>query len=58
MATVEGTHTQGVGGRQVRYRCTSEAVRNAIHFKASFDPGTPHEGEGSVAITSWRRLRR
>ena len=45
MATVEGTHTQRVGGRQVRYRCTYEAVRNAIHFKASFDPGTPHEGE-------------
>jgi hypothetical protein len=45
MAVVEGMHTQGVGGLQVRYRVEYEVVGNAIHFKATFDPGAPHEGE-------------
>ncbi len=45
MATVEGTHTQGAGGLPIRYRVDYEVVGTAIHFKARFDPGAPHEGE-------------
>jgi hypothetical protein len=45
MAAVEGTHTQGAGGRAVRYRAEYEVVGNAIHFKATFDGGASHEGE-------------
>ena len=45
MATVEGTHTQGAGGRRVHYRADYEVVGNAIHFKATFDGGQSHEGE-------------
>ena len=45
MATVQGTHTQGSGGKQVAYRVEYEVVGNAIHFKATFTPGEPHEGE-------------
>ncbi|MDQ6628124.1 MAG: hypothetical protein M3Z29_06680 [Pseudomonadota bacterium] len=45
MATVEGTHTQGAGGRQVRYRVDYEVVGATIHFKATFDPGASHDGE-------------
>ena len=45
MATVEGTHNEGSGGRQRRYRVEYEVVGNTIHFKASFTPGAPHEGE-------------
>jgi hypothetical protein len=46
MATVEGTHTQGKGGRAVRYRCEYEVVGRAIHFRATFDGGaSSHEGQ-------------
>ncbi len=45
MATLEGTHAQGGSGRQIRYRVTYEVVNNAVHVKATFDPGAPHEGE-------------
>ncbi len=45
MAAIEGTHTQGGSGRVVRYRATYEVVGNAIHFKASFDGGSSHEGQ-------------
>lgn len=46
MQTVEGTHTQGAGGRAVRYRADYEVVGNAVHFKATFDGGrSAQEGE-------------
>jgi len=45
MATVEGTHTQGAGGRTVRYRAEYDVVGNAIHFRATFDGGDSHEGQ-------------
>ena len=46
MATVEGTHTQGSGGRTVRYRAEYEVVGHAIHFRATFDGGaSSHEGQ-------------
>ena len=45
MATVEGTHAQGSGGRTVRYRAEYEVRGTAIHFKAAFDGGDSHEGQ-------------
>ncbi|MEP7301939.1 MAG: hypothetical protein ABI699_10460 [Caldimonas sp.] len=45
MATVEGMHAQGGSGRIVRYRAEYEVVGKAIHFKASFDGGSSHEGQ-------------
>jgi hypothetical protein len=45
MATVEGTHIQGAGGRAVRYRADYEVVGHAVHFKATFDDGASHEGQ-------------
>ena len=45
MATVEGTHARGGLGQPVRYRVDYEVVGTAIHFRASFDRGEPHEGQ-------------
>jgi hypothetical protein len=45
MATLEGTHTQGAGGRRIGYRVDYELVANTIHFHARFDGGTEHEGQ-------------
>ncbi len=45
MATVEGTHTQGAGGHAVRYRAEYDVVGTAIHFRATFDNGSSHEGQ-------------
>jgi hypothetical protein len=48
MATVEGTHTQGDGGRAVRYRVDYEVVGATINYKAVLSSGTrmsPHEGQ-------------
>ena len=45
MATVEGTHTQGSGGRTIRYRAEYEVVGSSIHFRATFDGGNSHEGQ-------------
>ena len=45
MATVEGTHAQGAAGRTVHYVADYEVHGNTIHFHASFDGGSTHEGE-------------
>ena len=48
MATVEGTHTQGEGGRAVRYRVDYEVVGATINFKAMFSSEgrtSRHEGQ-------------
>jgi hypothetical protein len=48
MAMLEGMHTQGPGGRTVRYRAEFEVVGNAVHFKASFSGAatlSTHEGQ-------------
>jgi len=45
MATLQGTHVQGAGGRRVGYRVEYEVVANTIHFQAQFDGGARHEGQ-------------
>jgi hypothetical protein len=49
MAIVEGRHTQGGGGRVVRYRVEYEVVGTAINYKARFDgvddKTAVHEGQ-------------
>jgi hypothetical protein len=49
MAVVEGRHTQGDGGRVVRYRVEYEVVGTAINYKARFDGvdgrAAVHEGQ-------------
>ncbi|HEX2539959.1 MAG TPA: hypothetical protein VHM00_02635 [Caldimonas sp.] len=48
MATVEGTHTQGEGGRVVHYRVDYEVVGATINYKAVCSEGgrsSPHEGQ-------------
>ena len=48
MATVEGTHTQGEGGRAVQYRVDYEVVGTTINYKASFSNEgrtSRHEGQ-------------
>jgi hypothetical protein len=45
MASVEGIHRQGAGGRQIRYRAEYDVVGNAIHFRAAFDGGSSYEGQ-------------
>jgi hypothetical protein len=45
MATLEGTHTQGAGGRRVGYHVEYEVVANVIHFQARFEGGSTHEGQ-------------
>ena len=45
MATIEGTHSRAAGGGPVRYRAEYEVNGTAIHFKATFVPGEPHEGQ-------------
>jgi hypothetical protein len=45
MAKVEGTHAQGASGRVVRYVAEYEVTGHTIHFRASFDGGSRHEGE-------------
>ena len=37
MATVEGIHSQGAKGRQVRYRVDYEVVGTAVNYRATFD---------------------
>jgi hypothetical protein len=45
MARLEGAHARGGGGRVVRYVADYEVAGNTIHFRASFDGGSRHEGE-------------
>ena len=49
MATIEGTHTPGHGGRPVRYRVEYEVAGTAINYKATFSGGAKgaaaHEGQ-------------
>lgn len=45
MPVVEGSHTQGSGGRVIAYRAEYEVSGNAIHFRATFEGGSAHEGE-------------
>ena len=45
MAMIEGTHSRAGGGPPVHYRVEYEVVASAIHFRATFTPGEPHEGE-------------
>ena len=45
MATTEGTHAQGSGGRTVRYRVEYDVMGSTIHFKAFFEGGDSHEGQ-------------
>jgi hypothetical protein len=45
MARVEGTHAQGKAGRAIHYVADYEVTRHTIHFRASFDGGSVHEGE-------------
>jgi hypothetical protein len=45
MPTVEGTLTQGSGGRSVHYRADYEVVGRVIHVKAVFDGGGSHEAQ-------------
>jgi hypothetical protein len=45
MATLEGTHTQGAGGRSVGYYVEYEVVTNVIHFQARFEGGSTYEGQ-------------
>jgi hypothetical protein len=45
MATLEGSHTQGAGGRRIGYRVEYEVVANVIRFQAWFDGGSTHEGQ-------------
>jgi hypothetical protein len=45
MATLEGSHVQGAGGRRIGYRVEYEVVARTIHFHAKFDGGAAYEGE-------------
>ncbi len=45
MAIREGTHMQPPGQRAVRYRADYAVSGNTVHFRASFDGGSVHEGE-------------
>ena len=45
MARVEGTHAQGKAGRAIHYVADYEVTRHTVHFRASFDGGSLHEGE-------------
>ena len=45
MATVEGIHSQGAKGRQIRYRVEYEVVGAVVNYRACFDAGKPAEGQ-------------